>query len=112
MKTPLAAGETIVKEGGANLQHDLESVGGRLFLTTHRLIFESHALNVQTGVTILPLFAITEVQRCWTKFLNAIPLANNSVAVTMNQGVTFRFVVFGAPQWVAAIQSRQSPPLS
>ena len=36
MKTPLLPGETPVKDGAANLQRGLETVGGRLYLTNQR----------------------------------------------------------------------------
>jgi hypothetical protein len=49
MKTPLATGEAIVKEGAASYLKRYEGVGGKLYLTTERLIFESHAFNIHTA---------------------------------------------------------------
>lgn len=73
MKTQLGAGETIVKQGGANHQRGMETVGGMLYLTTERLVFESHAFNFQTGSTIIDLRDVARVEPAWTKFLNLIP---------------------------------------
>ena len=106
MKTSLLAGETFVKDGAANLQRGIETVGGRLHLTSQRLIFESHAFNIQTGATIIPLTSITGIGKCWTKFLNLIPLFPNSLAVTTREGKEYRFVTFGREGWMDAIEGQ------
>lgn len=95
MKTDLVVEEIVVRAGPANLQRRSETVGGRLYLTNLRLIFESYAFNAQTGTTIIALTAITGVRRCWTKLLDLIPLLPNSIAVGSNDGVEYRFEVFG-----------------
>lgn len=103
MNTTLAPNETIVKNGAANLQRRIETVGGKLYLTNRRLIFESHAFNVQRGATSIPLGDIASVAKCWTKFLNLIPLTPNSLAVTTTQGQEHRLVLFGRDAWASAI---------
>ncbi len=103
MKTPLLPGETPIKDGAANMQRGIETVGGRLYLTSQRLVFESHAFNIQTGVTTIALTSITGARKCWTKFLNLVPLVPNSVAVTTSEGNEHRFVVFGRQAWLDAI---------
>ena len=104
MNTRLRDDEELVREGGANLQRGIETAGGRLYLTTQRLIFEAHALNVQSGRTIVPLRDIEGVWPCWTKFLGLIPVFPNSLAVATAKGKTFRFVLFGRAEWAAAIR--------
>lgn len=103
MNTRLENGEAIVKEGKANLMRGAEGVGGRLHLTDRRLIFESHAFNVQTGVTVISLVNIKSVEKTWTRFLGLIPLAPTSIAVAHAAGETFNFVVNGRDAWIAAI---------
>jgi hypothetical protein len=114
-KTALLPGETLIKDGAANLQRGLETVGGRLYLTNRRLIFESHGFNVQTGATIIPLESISGARKCWTKFLNLIPLFPNSIAVSTNEGKEYRLVTFSRQAWINAIddlrQSRRDPRL-
>ena len=105
MKTEQLPGETSIKSGPANLQRGAETVGGKLYLTTHRLVFESHAFNLQTGATIIPLQEISETTPCWTKFLNLIPIAPNSLSVSTTSGER-RFVLFGRMSWKAAIDER------
>ena len=108
MKTQLVAGETIVKESAANHQRGIETVGGRLFLTTQRLVFESHDWNVQTGTTIIPLLEIIRVEPAWTKFLNLIPLMPNSIKVATRGGQEHSFVVFGRGEWMRAIKAQSA----
>ena len=55
MQTLLRQAEKVVKEGAANLQKNLETVGGKLYLTNQRLVFEAHKLNVQGGATEVEL---------------------------------------------------------
>jgi hypothetical protein len=110
MKTPFLSGETPVKDGAANLQRGIETVGGWLYLTNQRLIFESHAFNLQTGTTIIPLANLTGTSKCWTKFLNLIPLLPNSVAIVTNEGQEVRFVTFKRQAWIDAIDGQRALP--
>ena len=106
MKSDLNPNESIVKEGPANLQKGIEAVGGRLFLTNQRVVFESHAMNIQAGVTEIPLGEVESIQPCWTKFLNLIPIAPNSLAVTTADAEK-RFVLFGRSAWKVAIDEEK-----
>jgi GRAM domain len=105
MKTPPLPDESPVKEGAASLQRGIETVGGRLYLTNQRLVFESHALNIQTGDTVIPLLTITGARKCWTKFLNLIPLFPNSIAISTKGGKEYRFVAVGRQVWIEAIEA-------
>jgi hypothetical protein len=108
MKTLSLPDETSLKDGAANLQRGIETVGGWLYLTNRRLVFESHAFNIQTGATIIPLASITGVRKCWTKFLNLIPIFPNSVAVSTKEGKEYRFVTFGRQAWIEAIEDQRA----
>lgn len=105
MKTALQPNENVLKKGGANLQKGIETVGGWLFLTDQRLIFESHAFNVQSGNTEIALKDIADLQFCWTKFLNVIPLMPNSLSIKTNDGQELRFVLFGRSAWKKEIEA-------
>ncbi|MDQ3721013.1 MAG: GRAM domain-containing protein [Actinomycetota bacterium] len=94
----------VVREGRANLQRGAETVGGRLFLTDRRLIFESHKLNVQKGPTVLGLDEIESVEKAWTKFLGVVPLAPNSLAVRTRGGSEHRLVLPRRADWLEALQ--------
>jgi len=103
MKITLNPNENLVREGAANLQRGAETVGGRLFLTDQRLVFQSHSFNIQTGATEIPLSQVRGTRLCWTRFLNLIPLLPNSLAVATSSGAEYRFAIFGRKEWATAI---------
>lgn len=107
MKTELRQGEALIKDGAANLQKNIETVSGKLYLTNQRLVFESHKFNVQSGVTEIELTNIQSSEKCWTKFLGFLPLFPNSLAVYTKQGKEWRFVIFGRGAWAAAIEAQK-----
>jgi hypothetical protein len=106
-RTPLLPGEKVIKDGRANLQRGWEAVGGRLYLTNRRLIFEPHAFNVQREVAEIPLERVVGVRKCWTKFLNILPVFPNSIAVSTTDGTEYRLVVFGRQGWINAIEGQR-----
>jgi len=73
VKTVLEVGEKLVRKSPANHQRGVETVGGMLYLTTARLIFESHALNIQTGVTKVSISEINRLRKDWAKILRRYP---------------------------------------
>ena len=107
MHTDLGGGERIIRRSGANLQRGIETVGGHLFLTTRRLIFEAHRFNVKTGRTIIYLRDVEDVWKCWTKFLGLVPIFPNSLAVATAKGKTYKFVMFGRDAWIRLIRETQ-----
>jgi hypothetical protein len=107
MKTAMRPNEQVMKDGAANLQKGIETVGGRLYLTTERLVFEAHRLNVQGGVTELELADVESSEPCWTKFLGLIPLFPNSLAVRTRAGREYRFVLYGRSAWAEAIDAQR-----
>ncbi len=104
MRTKLRQGEQVIKEGAANLQVNLETVGGKLYLTNQRLVFEAHWINIQSGTTELELSRIQMLEKCWTKFLGFVPLFRNSLVVYMEQGNEYHFVLSGYEAWKASIE--------
>ena len=108
MKTELKPNEQIIRQGLANLQKGVETVGGKLYLTNQRLVFEAHKFNVQGGTTEIELSDIQSTEKCWTKFLGLIPLMPNSLAVHTKTGKEYRFVVFFRGSWAASIDSNKN----
>ncbi len=108
MKTELKQDEQIIKQGAANLQKGLEAVGGKLYLTNQRLVFEAHRMNIQGGNTEINLSDIQSSKNCWTKFLGFIPLVPTSFAVYTKTGAEYCFVVWGRRAWRAAIGANQT----
>jgi hypothetical protein len=107
MQTPLEPGETLVKQGQANMRRGIESVGGHLYLTDRRLVFESHRLNIQRGATEVPLADIAGMEKRWTKLLKLIPIIPNTLAVQTTQGEEHSFVCYGRDAWIAAVEQQR-----
>lgn len=107
MKSELRTGEQVIKEGAANLQKNIETVGGKLCLTNQRLVFEAHKFNVQGGSTEIELSNVQSSMPCWTNFLGFIPLFPNSLAVFTKQGKEYRFALLGRHAWAAAIDGQR-----
>ena len=102
MSTPILKDEKIIKQSLANHWRGIESVGGRLFLTSERLIFESHAFNIQTGNTVIPLLEINLLEKDWSKLL-FIPIFPNIINVYSRNNIKNAFVVWGRTKWLYAI---------
>jgi hypothetical protein len=66
IKTVAQPGEQLIFSSLANHYKGLEAVGGSLFLTNKRLIFESHSLNIQNHQCVIPLETITGFKKCST----------------------------------------------
>ena len=102
---PLTPGETLVKEGPANHFVGAEGVGGWLYLTSTRLYFRSHKLNLQNHELSIPLTDVTGTKKSLTAGI--IP---NGLAVETAKG-SERFVVNGARSWVEAIEHSKPAPV-
>lgn len=103
MKTALEPDEEIKKEGRANVQRGLETVGGHLYLTDLRLVFEPHEQNVQIATITLYLSDVKSIKAAWTKFLSFIPVAPNSLKVSLGSGEDYKFVLSDRSHWASSI---------
>jgi hypothetical protein len=81
--------EKIFFDVAANLFRGMEAVGGKLKVTNYRLVFESHALNFQTGTTEIPLGNIVEAKK-----RNTAGIVPNGMAILTRDGMEYRFVVW------------------
>ncbi|AOY66991.1 hypothetical protein IPT12_20130 [Xanthomonas perforans] len=95
----------VLRQAPANLQRGMEAVGGRLILTADALLFQPHAFNVQRQTLSLPLRQIVAIQSCWTRLFGLLPIAPTSLAVRLEDGKRYRFVIGKRTQWMADIAS-------
>jgi hypothetical protein len=102
MKTQLLENEVIIKTGKANLLRGIEAVGGSLYLTNTRLIFEPHAVNVQVELEVINLSDVSLVSLGWTKLLGVFPVYPNVIRVSA-RGLQFDFTVYGRKKWQAKL---------
>ena len=100
MKTKLIKQEKLIKKGPANLQKFLWTKGGHLYITNKRIVFESHAFNINVNKEVAYDIAnIVNVKRGWTKVV-LFPIAPNSFRITMKNGQQQGFVVYKRKQWI------------
>ena len=100
---PELLGEDIVWQGPANHFFHGEGVGGWLYLTTRRLLFRLHAVNIQRHETNLLLTDITEAAPRLTA--GFIP---NGLLVRTTSGAEERFVVDGRKRWCSEITNAKN----
>lgn len=91
--------EKILKEGAANHKVKFEAVGGKLFLTNERLVFQSHKINVQNHLFALALNEIKD----WRKY-KTLGLFSNGLKITTQNNATEKFVVNKSDEWIRQIE--------
>ena len=84
----LIENEKVEEEIFANLFKGIEGVGGKIFLTNKRLIFNSHSLNIQKGQTNLHYSEISSVEKRKT-----MKIINNGIKILTTKGEEYCFVV-------------------
>ena len=92
-------GKPIIRSGGANHFINSEAVGGKLYLLTDKLQFQSHGFNIQNHGQIIDIEQINEVS-----FYNTLGLIPNGLAITTLDGQTEKFVVSGRQIWKEEIE--------
>lgn len=107
MKPKFRSEEKLIRDGAANMQRGLEAVGGWLYLTDQRLLFESHRFNVKTGPTEIPLSDVRATRAVWTKFLGFLPIFPNSLAIYAGDR-EYVFVLSARDQWASSISAQAS----
>ena len=88
-------GESICIESKANYWRVQEALGGKLYLTTRRLVFKSHAYNIQNASLSIDLADILNVES--HKSLGFIP---NGLTITLKDSQLFKFVVESPGKWL------------
>jgi hypothetical protein len=90
--------EGLVAYGPANHFLSGESRGGFLYLTRRRLLFVSHAMNLQGETIDIPLDRVTACDEHQT--LGLLP---NGLLVKLESGVTHRFAVSQRHRWLETL---------
>lgn len=95
--------ENILKEGLANHKVKYESVGGKLFLTTQRLVFKPHKINVQRHLFELELNKIKDCNK-----FKSLGVFSNGLIINTNNNETERFVVNNPNDWITVIDKERN----
>lgn len=97
--------ENILKEGLANHKVKYESVGGKLFLTTQRLVFKTHKVNMQKHIFELELNKIKDCNKYKT-----LGIISNGLIINTNNNEKERFVVNKPNDWIKVIEEEKNTP--
>jgi hypothetical protein len=92
--------EVTLIDVAANLFRGAEAVGGRMQITTHRVLFKPHAINIQKEPAEIDLKEITEVGP-----RNTLGLVPNGLYVRTKDGTEYGFVVWGRGNLIKIIQA-------
>jgi GRAM domain len=92
--------EVTLIDVAANLFRGAEAVGGRMQITTHRILFKAHAVNIQKEPAEIDLKDVVEAGK-WST-LGIVP---NGMYVRTKDGTEYKFVVWGRGNLIKIIQS-------
>ena len=94
--------ENILFEEGASLfRGALIAVGGKLFLTDKRLVFNSHKYNFQNGETSVLLSDITEISKRKT-----MGIVDNGLRVRTKNNLKYDLVVNNRDEWFEQLEKK------
>ena len=93
------ADEDLLYESPANHRKGIENVGGKLFLTNKRLVFESHRFNIQNHETEIMLSDIVIADR-----FNNFGM-NNGIAIKCKNSKIEKFIVSAPGMWIERLKS-------
>ena len=85
----------------ANLFRGTEAVGGKLHFEETAMVFQSHALNIQTGATVIPY---GEIQRVMPR--NTLGVVPNGISVVIKGGQEYKFVLWNRKEIIPFIKEK------
>ena len=95
-------GESILFETGANHFKGIEAVGGKLYLTSERLVFKSHKLNIQNHELSIDIDDIDLVGR-----YKPLGIADDGLSITTKRHVQEQFVVEDLEKWLEHLKHKR-----
>lgn len=96
--------ETILFEAPANHFKGIEAVGGKLYATNKRLVFQSHKFNFQNHQLSIALTNIASVNK-----YKVMGVANTGLLITTDENKTEKFVVQQPEEWMKILQNQNRP---
>ena len=105
MKTELSVDEALVREGFASLYRGVEVVGGKLYLTSCRLVFEPHPINFQRSIENIELREVASIRPF--RLLWIVPYGIN---VELADGTVHSLAVYYPGRWLRTIELARRGP--
>ena len=95
--------EALEADVAANLFRGMEAVGGRMKITSSRILFEAHAFNIQREPAEILLEDISEIRK-----VNTLGIVPNGLLIRTKTGIDYRFVVWKRKHLIALIRRLMS----
>ncbi len=95
--------EEICADIPANLFRGFEAVGGKLKITSSRVLFDPHDINLQKMPAEIPLSDIAEVRK-----RNTWGIIPNGLLIRTKTGVEYKFVAWGRDRLISVIEELTS----
>jgi hypothetical protein len=93
--------EEILADVAANFFRGIEGVGGRLKITSHRVLFEANEINLQEQPGEILLSDIAEVSK-----RNTMGIIPNGLLIRTKVNAIYKFVVWRRGKLIELINSR------
>lgn len=101
--TEVEPGEIVLRKSAANVRRGWESRGGVLFLTSRRLLFQPHPINLSRTPMEIMVDEIQMISECRTRFLGLIPLADNALRLDLPADRSIEICLRNRDAWKEAI---------
>jgi len=101
--TSLKDGERLLYENSANLLRKFKAIGGKLMVTDQRVIFETDALDLETGLISVTYKKIKKV-----KSVNTLMVIPNGIELELKSRDKFRFAVWKRKELLELINKKIS----
>lgn len=95
----LAEGEHLEEEGSASLLSDMETVGGTLFLTNKRFLFQPYKFNIQSEQKDFLWEEISEVSE-----LNNSKSVDQAIRILTKEGKSYDFTIREDGKWMEKLK--------
>lgn len=103
VKLKMESDETIVKEGGANLMSGNKGEGGKLAVTSTRLLFKGQRYDTRDFQFVFEFDKMESIRihKSWK-------LLKNELHITLVDGTKHKFAVDKPVQWLSAIEGQMT----
>lgn len=95
--------ETVLQSTVATAQHGVARADGELSVTAQHLSFTPFNRQLGLGPYQIPRDEIVAVERCTAKGAGILPLTNDAIRLTLNNGQAYQFIVAHPEQWATLL---------
>jgi hypothetical protein len=93
----------IVKKVAASVQQGVAKADGQVVLTDDTLDFTPYNEGLGLGPYTVALANITKVEKTSAKGAGILPLSNDAIRISCNDGSHLEFILANADEWVSLL---------